>query len=33
MQTIYYNPGHNILELCEDIAQSWFATSKTKIDI
>ena len=30
---VYYNPGHNILELYNIFVQVPFTTSKTKLDI
>ena len=32
-QDCIYNPGHNILELYNDLVQVQFTTSKTKRDI
>ena len=28
-----YNPGHNILELCNVLVQAWFAACKVELDI
>ena len=30
---ITHNPGQNMLKLHNDLVQTWFATSKTKLDI
>ena len=29
---VYYNPDHSNLEVCKDITQNWFGTSKKERD-